>query len=209
MKKNKKAFAAILATTFLATASSAPSFAYSVYARTWVNNSVIKTPSLVPGTVVPILESALTFAGPKWGAVSNTCLWTGTYNTTSASMFLASSFKFGQRDIFLEFGERAPGVTYRDPWAHTAEIIMNKRWYFSTSFDLDRVTNYTLGQADAQTVVLHELGHAHGLEHPDINAWFNTQPDEADTAVMTPSFVVRRALNSDDANGIRHLYPNC
>ena len=71
------------------------------------------------------------------------------------------------------------------------------------------MTSYTLGQADAQTVVLHELGHAHGLDHPDFNSWFVSQPEAAQTAVMNPSFVVRRALNSDDVDGIRYLYPNC
>jgi hypothetical protein len=80
------------------------------------------------------------------------------------------------------------GVPYG---AHQIEIQVNdgREWAYQARLLED-------GQEDLQTVLLHELGHALGLDHSD-----------NDLSVMSPYYVgQQRALHWDDVHGIREMY---
>ena len=75
-------------------------------------------------------------------------------------------------------------------------------WYTNISETAIALTNYQ-GYVDLESVVLHELGHALGLDHNDTQ-FYNGQP-----VVMYPylaSQTIVRALSEDDRRGIVDLY---
>lgn len=83
------------------------------------------------------------------------------------------------------------GVTYFDNTNQEADTALNSKIAWN-----DGCVDVT-GQIDAQTVILHEIGHTAGLGHSDVSG-----------AVMEAIYQgFRCSLSQDDIDGITSLYP--
>lgn len=84
------------------------------------------------------------------------------------------------------------GVTWYSPYRQEADVAMTTRYPWTT-----RCASTDKSAYDVQTVLLHENGHVAGLNHSSDSR-----------AVMYASYQgARCALEGDDQNGIRALYP--
>lgn len=75
---------------------------------------------------------------------------------------------------------------------------MNGGFSFASSFNLSQM------QVDTQTIALHELGHAHGLGHP--NGDYTALTAAESVAVMNFTSTTKRNLTLDDIQGLEAIY---
>lgn len=135
----------------------------------------------------------------------------GSNYTSSLTAYEAATFKISVSNPGSDFMKpRQAGVTARGPWSNPdvansnrAQIFLNPSYNWSDRFDRATLS------LDTQTIVLHELGHAHGLAHP------NSQNFCADGGALSPAEIdsvmhgdgrIKRTLTTDDLNGLALLY---
>ena len=115
---------------------------------------------------------------------------------------------FFSRDIYgLAFDARTLAVTLADTLRSAAietDVIVNENiGWDSYRGPLRRNANGTTMQ-DLRRVLLHEFGHALGLDHPD-----EARPVQSVSAVMNSTVSNIETLQADDISGLRTLYfPN-
>ncbi|MEJ3750654.1 matrixin family metalloprotease [Actinomycetes bacterium KLBMP 9797] len=117
-------------------------------------------------------------------------------------------FKFRGEHRYSSIMGSAPGYALR-------EAIVGNTHDFGHLFLSDRFTwvngNQDIlgGKADTRTIVVHEMGHFTGLNHPDPTVCLDGTPyTEAETfSVMTTiNTGTRRFLTTDDIAGVQSLY---
>ncbi len=107
-------------------------------------------------------------------------------------------------DNFVSIGwpNTWPGGTSLNTYAsnHSSSWMrFNSNWTWNTSGTL----SLSQMKADVHTIVMHEMGHASGLNHPDVCGSM-TSAEVASS--MNPNYVKKWTINSDDAAGIHSRY---
>ena len=156
----------------------------------WTNTGTTKYPTALPGQFPANLIPITNAMNAKWGNVSGSTLLTG-------DAFLTSSVPAFDRAAFTIFAVRG----------NFASVVLNDKYLWSYKFTGIAPAGY-LGYVDSYTVILHELGHAYGLLHPDEDSKTPVTSVER-IAVMTADGTVKRQPTSDDLNsidGLRSIY---
>jgi len=192
------------------TIGAAPAQAYCKFGTTWTSPGTTKYLAGYSTNIPTAMRPAINAASVAYNLTSGSTLKVGstTYYSTADS-FAAQPFKISLSDPGEMMPASTPGVTWRGSWnpgtdnLNKAQVYLNPGWTWSTSF------NQSTKKADTATVVIHELGHAHGLAHP----WDTTYCTDggslstAETAsVMNATFTNKRTLTSDDIAGLASLY---
>lgn len=174
----------------------------------WTNTATTKAPTAIagqfPANLVPITNAM----NAKWGNVSGSTLITGdAFLTSSVQAFDRAAFKISMQDTVTFYGETAPAFTIYAVRGNFASVVLNNQYLWSYKFIGTPPASY-LGYVDSYTVILHELGHAYGLLHPEEDS--NTPVTSAERiAVMTADGTVKRQPTSDDlksVDGLRSIY---
>lgn len=144
----------------------------------------------------------------KWGNITGSNLMTGDmFVTSSVSAFDRAAFKISMQDTVSFYGVVDPAFTVFAVRGNFASVVLNEKYLWSYKFTGTPPLGY-LGYVDSYTVILHELGHAYGMLHPEED--YSTSYTFAEKiAVMTPDSTVKRQPTSDDLNavdGLRAIY---
>jgi hypothetical protein len=106
-------------------------------------------------------------------------------------------------DVFGDsFGDGTLAVTYYRTQGNTlteADVLFNKAQTFDSYRGILQFAPNGHALVDIRRVLLHELGHALGLDHPD-------DAGQHVAAVMNSVVSDTAELTSDDITGIQHLY---
>lgn len=190
--------------------SLASSYGYSLEGKTWPANSVV---ALQFGLGNP--PGQLRDGNTSWNAAAMpvVAMWNGQMSrarvtgiTNSAVPVVSgdhiNAVVFTNNIFGQSFGQGTLAVTYyRTMGANLteADVLFNKNQQFdSYRGPLQFGSNgYAIG--DIRRVLLHELGHGLGLDHPDSHG---QQVD----AVMNSIVSNRETLSADDVRGIQSLY---
>lgn len=200
---------AVLA-TLLVNASSA--HAYSTYGATWTNpvgsrilyymdSSFSTSEEALIASLNMAYDSSNTNLVDPLDPGSSTLNISGTLSAASATIYNSGTFKLFRNTVNWPFAVTAPGITCRKSCLVANEAGANKATVYLNDFDYNFGTLFTTTNVDFATVVLHELGHAHGLGHP-------TSPlTSAEIAsVMNPNNKIKRTLTNEDILGLEVLY---
>jgi Matrixin len=192
-----------MATSLLLTSSAE---AYYKFGRVWSSTATTKYPTAFSGALSSSLLATTSTMNQKWGSLPNSSLLTGSvYVTNSLSAYESAPFTIWMEDTYLVYGETAPAFTYTCAGCNSARITLNSHWVWSNQFLYSPNNPDRLGYVDSATVVLHELGHAYGLDHPENDP--NTSLTSAEIAsVMYANFTIKRNPTQDDINGIASMY---
>jgi hypothetical protein len=186
--------------------AASPADAFYRAGRVWTSTTTAKSPTVFSGSLSSSLIATASASNLKWGGLQNSSLNTGSvFVTSSLNTYDNASFKIFMQDNYVAFGDASPGITLTCSGCDFASISLNTQWVWSNQFlDTPKSTAH-LGYVDSATVVLHELGHAYGLDHPDNDP--NTSLTAAEVAsVMFVTFTIKRNLTSDDIAGIASMY---
>ncbi|MEN9707245.1 MAG: hypothetical protein RIS31_811 [Actinomycetota bacterium] len=138
---------------------------------------------------------------------SSTLNISGTTFTANATAYENSKFRISRQTAPWGFSSSYPALTcFAVCFSSTvgtdkSTIYLNDyQWNFGTTF-----TGSIVGSTvDLQTVVLHELGHSHGLGHP---SEIHSPMSMAEfAAVMHVAYTVKRSLTADDIKGLQANY---
>ena len=218
MKSNFKKGAIALIVIGLVVSNISPSGAYWAWGPTWDSPSASRYlyvwSSSFPSPQQTAINTAnMAFDSSKTNAFdpsdpgSSTLNVSGTTFTSNSSAFENSKFKISRQTAAWGFSSTYTAlVCFTACFSSTvgtdkATIYLNDyHWNFGTSF-----TGSTVGSTvDFHTIVLHELGHAHGLGHPSEIHSPMTPAEYA--SVMHVTFTNKRALTSDDIKGLQANY---
>lgn len=89
--------------------------------------------------------------------------------------------------------------------SHSYSLVRyNSDWVWFT----DGTMSEEFGAADVKTVVLHEFGHTHGLDHPNncTDLPYDLYTADERAAVMTPDFTKKWQINADDISLAQYYY---
>lgn len=180
--------------------------AYYRIGRVWSSTSAAKYPTVYSGGLSASLVSTASSMNLKWGGLSNSTLQTGNvYVTSSLTAYENASFKMWMEDNYVTYGDSSPAVTFTCSGCNYARVVLSSRWIWSNQFVIPATNPNYFGYVDSATVILHELGHAYGLDHPDNDP--NTALTSAEIAsVMYVNFTIKRNVTADDISGIASMY---
>jgi hypothetical protein len=101
----------------------------------------------------------------------------------------------------LGYPNNVPGATINGAGATHSTSTM----WFNDNFTWNFVGTMSQSQmkADVHTVVMHEMGHSSGLNHPDV---CGAMTSSEVAASMNPNWTKKWTINSDDAWGIQSRY---
>jgi hypothetical protein len=220
MKINKILTTAIAAGLVISFTSS-PASAYWAWGATWQNPSALRYLYVWDGAFTSAQETiiknaAIQYDSSNTNAISSSAAGSSTLNvngislTTNLTTYSNSAYKISllSTAAWGTLDPTAPAVTCRNSCSvkstvtinggNKASVYLNGAFTFSSSFDpwVDKVDFYT--------VVLHELGHTHGLGHPDDDGTALTSAESR--SVMNPDWTIKRTLTIDDVYGLESIY---
>lgn len=207
-----------LVATFGVLASVAGAHAYDLIGSSWPTGDVtfqLQLDATAPAS--PTLP--LTDGSPSWNAVGQAAIddWNaqlgrsklrGATSTSSAAKLgdAVNNVTFSNTVYGQEFGERTLAVTMIDHYdgsdgmptvkTNETDVIVNT----GRTWDSYR-GSLRSGTIDLKRVLIHEYGHALGLDHPD-----QALPAQTVTAIMNSSVSSVETLRADDINGAKYLY---
>jgi hypothetical protein len=202
-KKVKPTFFKVIAIgAVLSLVASSPARAYSLIGKIWTSTSSSKYPTVFTGSLSSSLLSTASSMNQKWGGLQGSALQTGNlFVTSSLTVYENAAFTMWMEDSYLAYGTTAPATTSTCAGCNIARVTLNTHWIWSNQF-LDTPNNAnSFGYVDSATVILHELGHAYGLAHPQ-------SPLSAAeiVSVMYANKTIKRTPASDDISGIASMY---
>ena len=212
--RSLKRFAFATAGTFaIALASAVPASAYSTVGATWTNPTGSRTLYFMASSFTANEESIISNLNMAYDSSntnlvdpldpgSSTLNISGTLAATSTTVYNYGTFKLYRYTTNWPFSVVAPGLTCRITCLQTSsDAGANKATVYLDDFDYNFGTLFSGTSVDFSTVLLHELGHAHGLAHPSAPL---TSAETA--AVMNPNNKIKRTLTNDDILGLEVLY---
>ncbi|MEY4397473.1 MAG: hypothetical protein RLZ53_49 [Actinomycetota bacterium] len=216
--KSKFAVSTVLVGAVLASQVPMAASAFWAWGPTWTTPSASRylyvwSSSFTSAQQTAIANANMAYDSSKTNAFdpgdpgSSTLHISGTTFSTNATAYANATFKISRQTSTWTFGSRYVGFTCLgicgtiSPGANRSTIYLNDvNFNFGTSF----IPSLTSPTVDLQTIVLHELGHSHGLGHPEqIHNPFT--PAEA-ASVMYVNETVKRSLTSDDIKGLEVNY---
>jgi hypothetical protein len=218
--KNKFAISTVLVGAVLASQVPTAASAYWAWGPTWTTPRASRylyvwSSSFTSAQQTSIANANMAYDSSKTNAFdpadpgSSTLNISGTTFSTSATAYDNATFKISRQTSSWPFNNTYPGFTcFASGYPYAFSVGINKstiylndyQWNFGTSF-----TGDTPGSTvDLQTVVLHELGHSHGLGHP--GAVHPTLSTAEIASVMNVTFTIKRSLTSDDIKGLQVNY---
>ena len=192
--------------------SSSPAHAYKIYGATWSNPGSSRTLYFMDSSFSANEEALIASLNMAYDAAntnlvdpldpgSSTLNISGTLPAATATIYNSGTFKLFRNTVNWPFAVTAPGITCRNSCLAVNEAGANKATVYLNDFDYNFGTLFTTTNVDFATVLLHELGHAHGLGHP-------TSPLTAAeiASVMYPNNKIKRTLTNEDILGLEVLY---
>ena len=218
MKRKFRKSVIALSVIGLVFSSTTPSNAYWAWGPTWTNpggsrylyvwsNSFTSAQQTAINSANMAFDSSKTNAFDPADPGSSTLNISGTTFSTSVTAYDNASFKISRQTNTWAWSYKAVAITCFatctafTPGINKSSIYLNDVNYnFGTAF-IGSGPNSTV---DLQTIVLHELGHSHGLGHPD-EIHSPMTPAEA-ASVMYVNSTIKRTLTSDDIKGLQVNY---
>lgn len=215
--KSAKSFtfktAAALTGLALALTGASPANASWKWGRTWSQPTASRYLSYAIGNLTASQIAAVTAANIQYDNTSSSTLNISGVSPVNSSYFASRKFS-----ILLvpasdwPFDPSIPGITCRtlncplDPQnfnlSDEGYVFLNGHFSFTSAFLLQYFA------VDTETVVLHELGHVHGLGHPWGDPTQHNQPMTAAEAesVMNVTNTEKRTLMPDDLVALAAIY---
>jgi matrixin len=196
----KRAAALAIATTVAAVGSvslAEPAQAYCTQARWRFNVYTMYVRPSVPSSWQTSVQAAM----HQWNGIpgSSLQLWGPVFNSNIANpeflLYTANFGAYGLPDV--------PGATLglANSGTHsTAEVLFNTNFGWNISGTMNQATR----QVDVRTIAVHEIGHANGVNHPQVCGSPFTAEEQA--SVMHPNWTYKPSTNSDDKAGIDFHY---
>ncbi len=187
-----------------------PARAYFLEGPKWPNGSVV-TFQLGLGsagrTLIDGNTSWDTAAAPAATAWNNVVLNLRYQTNSGAGSAVArgdgvNSIVFASTMFGKSFGSSTLAVTYYSYYSSgiiEADVLFNNRQAFDSYRGPLRYGNGGIAIGDIRRVLIHELGHALGLDHPD-------QHNQRVDAIMNSRTSDRETVSSDDISGAQFLY---
>jgi hypothetical protein len=216
--KNKFAISTVLVGSVLVSQVPMAASAYWAWGPTWTTPSAARylyvwSSSFTSAQQTAIANANMAYDSSKTNAFdpadpgSSTLNISGTTFSTSATAYDNAPLKLSRQTSTWAFEWQYVGMTCFavcgtiSPGANKSTIFLNDVDYnFGTSF----IPSSTIPTVDLQTIVLHELGHSHGLGHPQ-QIHSPMTPAEA-ASVMYGNGTIKRALTADDIKGLQVNY---
>lgn len=180
--------------------------AYYRFGRIWTSTAGQKYPTVLAGNFNTSMIQVANSMNQKWGGLPNSTLQTGSlFVSNSITAYENASFTMAFGDNMAMYNNNAPGFALTCVGCNAAHIALSSNYIWSNRFaDASYASGY-FGYVDSSTVILHELGHSYGLDHPDADP--NTPLTYAEiSSVMFVSHSIKRNVTSDDALGIASMY---
>lgn len=186
--------------------------AHCDFGATWTSPSTTKHLTMYSSNIPSARRSAINSANAAYNGTPGSSLNIGaTVYATVLSQYTSAPLKLTIASPGSPYmPSNTPAVTWRGGWTlpfpvggNKATVYLNPTWTWTTHFDQSNK------KADTKTVVLHELGHAHGLAHP-WDSYYCADGGSMNSSelvsVMNADFTLKRTLRSDDLNGLNALY---
>lgn len=210
----------VFAILILTMGVSSPSNAYWAWGSTWSSPTATRYLYIWGSSWTASQETAISTANLKYdssktntltagAAGTSTLNITGMFSTASVSAFESAQLKISYiSGKTWYFAPNVVAYTCRSGCSNSqivnnnklnsANISMNGNFSFVSNFDIPAM------EVDLQTITLHELGHAHGLGHPNQDGTGLTTAEAI--SVMNFNATTKRSLTLDDVKGLESIY---
>jgi hypothetical protein len=180
--------------------------AYYRIGRIWTSTVGQKYPTVLAGNFNTSMIQVSSSMNQKWGSLPNSTLKTGpVLVTSSSSTYQNSAFTMVFGDNWDLYMDTAPGITLTCAGCNWAHVSLSTKYIWSNRFEKATYLSGFWGYVDSSTVILHELGHSYGLDHPDADPNSEFTYEEI-SSVMYPTTSIKRIVTPDDASGIASMY---
>lgn len=142
--------------------------AYYRFGRIWTSTAGQKYPTVLAGNFNTSMVQVSNSMNQKWGGLPNSTLQTGTlYVSNSITAYENASFTMVFGDNVAMYANYFPAITVTCVGCNWAHVALSSNFVWSNRFADSSASSSYLGYVDSSTVILHELGHSYGLDHPD------------------------------------------
>jgi len=210
----------VIALTSVATAF-VPADAYWAWGPTWSSPTsgrylYLWDSSFTAAQETTISAAAMQFDSSNTNSITSTLAGTSSLNvsgisvTSNVTSYANAPYKLSMLSpsAWGTFNPLIPAITCRSNCDEAKTISTNlgnkASVYLNGAFTFTNYFDSATDRVDLYTVVLHELGHTHGLGHPADYKLTITAAEAK--SVMTVTWTLKRTLLLDDALGIESMY---
>ena len=180
--------------------------AYYRIGRIWTSTAGQKYPTVWSSNFNSSMIQVSNAMNQKWGSLPNSTLRTGPlFVTSSISAYENGGFTMSFGDNWAMYSNPSPGITFTCASCNRAHVSLSTKYIWSNRFAAATELSGYWGYVDCSTVILHELGHSYGLDHPDADPNSELTYEEI-SSVMYPTTSIKRIVTPDDASGIASMY---